>query len=160
MRRANEITIDADIVTIYGLGSRIERWPDLLPHYRKVDVLWSDVDGSRLVARMSATRDGIPVSWMCWLARDAVARRLTFRHIGGFTRGMQVVWTFEQLPDGRVTVRIIHEFRKGWPIMALDRFVTDRVVGEFFIHHIAGKTLAMVKLLAEAERLAAAEAPA
>lgn len=160
MRRVNEITIDGDLRTIYALGANVERWPALLPHYRAVDVRWRDADGRRLVARMAASRDGVPVSWTCWLERDPDEPRLTFRHIGGFTRGMQVAWTFEQLPDGRVTARITHEFRKGWPVMALDRFVSERVVGEFFVHAIANRTLAMVKLLAESDRAAAAVADA
>lgn len=150
MRRENQITIDGDVRTIYRLGAEIEKWPDLLPHYRAVDVLWRD--GDRMVARMKAWRDGIPVSWVCDQRRYPEIPRVTFQHIGGFTRGMQVAWEFDENPDGTVTVRIVHEFRKGWPVMALDRFVTDRVVGEFFIHAIAGKTLAQVKLLAEADR--------
>jgi hypothetical protein len=49
-------------------------------------------------------------------------------------------------------VRIVHEFRKGWPV--LDRFVSERVVGAFFVSAIASRTLSMVKLLAEADQLA------
>jgi hypothetical protein len=119
-----------------------------------VDVLWRDDDGRRLVARMAATRDGLPVAWTCWLERNPDTPRLTFRHIGGFTRGMQVAWDFVEGPDGSVDVRITHEFRKGWPVMALDRFVSERVVGDFFVHAIAERTLGMVKLLAEAEQRA------
>ena len=82
--------------------------------------------------------------------RDPAEPRIRFEHIGGFTRGMQVAWTFERHDDGRVTVRIDHEFKKGWPV--LDRFVSERIVGSFFVSAIAGKTLARVKLLAERER--------
>jgi ribosome-associated toxin RatA of RatAB toxin-antitoxin module len=148
MHRTNAITIDGDLQTIYALGAEIERWPDLLPHYRFVDVLWQD--GDRMVARMGASRDGLPVSWMCYQERIPEEPRITFRHIGGFTRGMQVAWTFEEHGDGLVTVRIAHDFRKGWPV--LDRFVSATVVGEWFVSAIAGKTLAQVQLLAEAER--------
>lgn len=150
MHRTNEITIDGEMMTIYRLGAEIENWPNLLPHYRSVDVLWRS--GNQMVARMRASRDGIPVSWVCFQERFPDIPRVTFRHIDGFTRGMQVAWEFEQHPDDTVTVRIIHDFRKGLPIPALDRFVTDRVVGEFFTHAIAGKTLDMVRLLAEADR--------
>ncbi len=150
MNRAIDIQIDGDLATIYRLGAEIENWPQLLPHYRDVKVLWQD--GNRCVAKMYASRDGIPVSWMCWQERDPETPRVTFRHIGGFTRGMVAVWTFDQHDDGTVTARITHEFRKGWPIQGIDRFVTDTIVGEFFTHNIAGKTLSMVKMLAEADR--------
>jgi ribosome-associated toxin RatA of RatAB toxin-antitoxin module len=152
VNRAIEIRIDGDLTAIYKLGAEIEQWPNLLPHYRDVRVRWQE--GNRCVARMYASRDGIPVSWMCWQERDPATPRITFRHIGGFTRGMVAVWTFDQHDDDTVTARITHEFRKGWPIQSLDRFVTDTIVGEFFTHNIAGKTLGMVKLLAEAERAA------
>jgi ribosome-associated toxin RatA of RatAB toxin-antitoxin module len=150
MNRTNEITIDGDLMNIYRLGAEIENWPKLLPHYRSVDVFWQD--GNRMVAKMAASRDGIPVSWLCYQERFPDVPLVTFRHIGGFTRGMQVSWTFQENPDDTVTVRIHHEFRKGWPVMNLDRWVSEKVVGEFFVHNIAGKTLAQIKLLAESDR--------
>jgi ribosome-associated toxin RatA of RatAB toxin-antitoxin module len=151
MHSAIEITIDGDLQHIFKIGSEIEHWPKLLPHYRSVKVLWQDEN--RMVARMAASRDGIPVSWMCWQERLPDEPRIVFRHIGGFTRGMKVAWEFEE-HDALVTVRIIHDFKKGWPFEPFDRFVTEKIVGEFFIHNIAGKTLRMVKLLAEADRQA------
>jgi ribosome-associated toxin RatA of RatAB toxin-antitoxin module len=151
MRSEIDITINGDLQHIYKIGSEIENWPNLLPHYRSVKVLWQD--GNRMVAKMAASRDGIPVSWMCWQERLPDEPRIIFKHIGGFTRGMKVAWEFEQ-HDDLVTVRIVHDFKKGWPVEPFDRFVTEKIVGEFFIHNIAGKTLAMVKLLAEADRKA------
>lgn len=152
MNRSDEIIIDGDLQSIYKLGSEIENWPKLLPHYRSVEIVRSQ--GNRCMARMKATRSGIPVSWSCLQERDPVTPRVLFHHIGGFTRGMEVAWDFEERPDGRVAVRISHEFRKGWPVDAFDRFVSDAIVGEFFVGNIADKTLDMVKLLAEAERVA------
>jgi hypothetical protein len=70
---------------------------------------------------------------------------------------MQVAWTFEALPGGRVTARITHDFSKGWQPAALDRLVSDKIVGGFFVHAIATRTLEMIKLLAEAERAAHAD---
>jgi ribosome-associated toxin RatA of RatAB toxin-antitoxin module len=157
MRRVNEITIDADVQTIYNLAAHVERWPALLPHYRAVEVRWLEDGGGRLVARMAARRGALPVSWVCWLEREPDEPRLTFRHIGGFTRGMRVAWTFEELPGGQIAVRITHDFSKGWPPAALDRLISDRIVGGFFVHAIATRTLEMIKLLAEAERAAHAD---
>ena len=151
MHRSNEIQIDGDLDTVYRLGSQIERWPDLLPHYRSVDILMQE--GNRYVARMRASRDGIPVSWVCQQVRDPDTPRIYFRHVGGFTKGMRVTWTFDERPDG-VTVCITHDFDKGWRPAAFDQLVSDRIVGQFFVSNIANKTLAMVKLLAESERAA------
>lgn len=150
MLRTNAIRIDGELGNIYRLGAEIENWPNLLPHYRAVEVLWQD--GDRMVAKMAASRDGIPVSWMCYQERFPDEPRITFRHIGGFTRGMNVAWLFDTHDDGTVTVRIRHDFRKGWPIMNLDRWVSEKVVGEFFVHAIASRTLEMIKLLAESDR--------
>lgn len=150
MHRVNEIEIDGDLATIYRLGAEIEHWPDLLPHYRGVEILWRD--GNDVVARMMATRDGVPVSWVCRQRRDPETPAIEFVHIDGFTRGMRAAWSFDAHADGIVAVRIAHEFRKGWPI--LDRWVSETVVGDFFTHAIASKTLAMVKLLAESDRVA------
>lgn len=149
MNSTISITIDGDLEHIYTMGAEIENWPNLLPHYRYVKVLWRDEH--RMVAKMGASRDGIPVSWMCWQERLPDEPRIVFRHIGGFTRGMKVAWTFETQGD-LVTVSIHHEFSKGLPLKAVDRLVSDRIVGDFFVDAVAGKTLAQVKLLAEADR--------
>jgi ribosome-associated toxin RatA of RatAB toxin-antitoxin module len=148
MHRSNEIQIDGDVDTIFRLGSQIECWPALLPHYRSVDILWQE--GNRYVARMRASRNGIPVSWVCQQERDPATPRIYFRHVGGFTKGMRVTWIFEERANG-VAVCITHDFDKGWQPAMLDRFVSDRVVGQFFVSNIANKTLSMVKLLAESE---------
>lgn len=150
MDRSDEIIIDGDLQTIFKLGSEIEHWPELLPHYRSVTILREH--GNRYMAEMKAHRSGIPVSWSCLQERDPSIPRIFFRHIGGFTKGMEVFWTFEERDDGTVAVRISHDFRKGWPVDAFDRFVSDTIVGDFFVGNIAGKTLKTIKALAEEER--------
>lgn len=146
MQSTNEIVIARDTATIFKLGAEIEHWPELLPHYRAVTILRQE--GHRCIAKMAASRDGIPVSWTCYQERDADTPRIRFRHIGGFTKGMQVAWTFDER-DGLTTVRIHHEFDKGWWPPFFDSFVSERIVGHFFVSNIANKTLQQVKLLAE-----------
>ena len=85
---------------------------------------------------------------------DPARRRITFRHVGGITRGMQVAWTLEPRADG-VLVEIWHAFRPRWPLVP-DGLV-QFVVGELFVDNIASKTLRRIKLLAE-ERTQAGEA--
>lgn len=152
MHLVNAITIDGDLETIFHLGSEIERWPEILPHYRKVEVLRRSSASDEVEAKMAAWRGRIPVSWTCRQRVNPLEPHIRFEHIGGFTRGMQVSWTFEPHPDGRVTVRIEHDFQKGWPL--LDDFVSDRIVGQFFVSAIAGKTLERVKHIAERQRKA------
>jgi ribosome-associated toxin RatA of RatAB toxin-antitoxin module len=150
MDRSDEVIIDGDIQTIFKLGSEIEYWPELLPHYRSVTILQER--GNRYMAEMKASRSGIPVSWSCLQERDPSIPRIFFRHIGGFTKGMEVFWTFNERDDGTVAVRISHDFRKGWPVDAFDRFVSDTIVGDFFVGNIAGRTLNTIKMIAEDER--------
>jgi ribosome-associated toxin RatA of RatAB toxin-antitoxin module len=158
MHRTNTIAIDADLDLIYRLGAEIERWPEILPHYRAVEVLQRSADGSTLEARMAARRGRIPVSWTCRQVRHPLEPRIAFSHIGGFTRGMEVAWTFERTAGRTVIVRIEHEFQKGWPV--LDGFVSARVVGDFFVSSIAGQTLARIKELAERDSAMARRVPA
>lgn len=145
MHRINRVDINGELDRIYRLGAEIERWPLILPHYRGVDLLWRQSNAA--IARMRATRSGIPVSWTCVQQRFPGEPRITFLHIAGFTAGMEVTWQFTELTDGRIRVEIIHDFRKGWPLV--DRFVSDRVVGDYFVANIADKTLARIKVLAE-----------
>ena len=148
MHRINRVDITGDLNRIYRLGVEIERWPLILPHYRAVDLLWRQENA--VIARMRATRSGIPVSWTCVQQCFPDEPRISFRHIAGFTAGMEVTWQFTELAGGRIRVEIIHDFRRGWPLV--DQFVSDRVVGGFFVANIADKTLARIKSLAEARR--------
>lgn len=145
MHTANEIVIRADAMTVYDLAAAVERWPDILPHYRWVRVL-RDHGEARLV-EMAARRDAIPVRWRAIQVLEPSIPRITFRHVGGVTTGMDVAWLFEPGPDG-LTVRIVHDFEPPWPLVG--GFVADRIIGPLFVANIAGKTLRRIKELAEA----------
>jgi uncharacterized membrane protein len=140
------IVMQVDVQTIYRLAAAVERWPELLPHYRRVRVLQDD--GACRLVEMAAMRDRIPVSWraeQCCFPDDP---RITFRHVRGVTTGMEVEWRFQSV-DGGVRVAILHDLKLGWPVIG--GFVADRIIGPFFIANIAGKTLRRIKQLAEAE---------
>ena len=136
----------ADRDLVYRLASRVEAWPEILPHYRWVRVLREDGPDQRTVA-MSAVRDVIPVRWVARQTLFPHERRIDFLHVGGITRGMEVTWTLTPTADG-TDVSIWHGFHPSWPVP--DALV-ERIVGEFFVGNIAGKTLRQIKLLAEAE---------
>lgn len=144
MHTANEIVIQADATTVYELAAAVERWPEILPHYRWVRVLRDD--GHERLVEMAARRDAIPVSWRAVQVREPAIPRIRFRHVGGVTKGMEVAWLFEPGPDG-LTVRIVHEFDPPWPVVGA--LVADRIIGPLFVANIAGKTLRRIKELAE-----------
>lgn len=62
---------------------------------------------------------------------------------------MEVAWTFAPIAGGtRVTIEHQLEFRR---VPVLSGWIGRRVIGDFFIQTIAGKTLARMKQLAEAQ---------
>ena len=147
MQTENAIVIQADPAVIYGLAAAVERWPELLPHYRWVRVLREE--GNRRLVEMAAHRDGIPVRWWAEQERFPEVPRITFRHVRGITTGMEVEWRFTPGPEG-VRVEIHHELRLGWPLVG--GLVADRIIGPLFVANIAGKTLRRIKQLAEREK--------
>ena len=142
---SNVIEIAAPAATIYALAAATERWPQILPHYRYVRVIARD--GATRTVEMGATRDGIPISWTAEQTDDAVRPGIRFRHIRGWTRGMDVEWRFE--PSERGTrVTILHDLTFAFPIAS--EWLGRHVVGDFFVRDVASKTLARMKSLAEA----------
>src|SRR5882762_2793416 len=134
MRLENTILMRGDPDRIFELGAAIEDWPGILPHYRYV-VIEERSERVR-VARMGASRDGLPIKWR---ARQEVVqeeRRILFTHIGGITKGMEVEWRIEPGPDG-VNVTIRHDL--SYPIPLLGPFFARYIVGGLFVHNIAGK---------------------
>ena len=129
---------------IFSLAAEVERWPEILPHYRYVRRLPAD-DGTRHFA-MGARRGLVPVAWAATQRPLPADRRIEFHHTGGVTRGMEVAWRFEPADEGW-DVSIEHELDLRWPLIG--RFAAERVIGPHFIDAIAGRTLRTIKGLAE-----------
>ena len=127
---------------IFDLAADVERWPELLPHYRYVRRL----PGADRRFAMGARRGPIPVRWEALQRPLRAERRIEFEHTGGVTRGMQVAWRFEER-DGAMDVSIEHRLDLGWPLIG--RFAADRVVGPQFIEAIAARTLRRIRQVAE-----------
>ena len=153
MQLENTIQVEAPADIIFRLAADVPRWAQFLPHYRYVRVL--DRRGGRMLVRMAAHRDGIPVSWTSVLETRPAERRILFRHVRGATRGMEVEWRIEPRPDGSTRVSIQHDFSPRWPLIG--GRLAHLVIGEFFVRNIAGKTLRRMKQLAEAEWAAAGQ---
>lgn len=146
MHTENEVLICGPYQAIFQAASEIERWPEILPHYRWVKIL--DTRDTVRVVEMAARRDWIPVKWTSIQEVSEAERWIRYRHIGGFTKGMEVTWTFRPEGEG-VRVRIVHDFRLGWPIIG--RPLGQYVVGDFFVKAIAGRTLATIKQRVESQ---------
>ncbi len=141
MKSTMRIRVRAPVERIFALAADVERWPQLLPHYRYVRRLPS-TNGERRFA-MGARRGLIPVRWEAIQRPSPAGRMIEFSHVGGATRGMEVAWRLEPIGDA-VEVSIEHELRTGRPLIG-------RVVASF-VEAIAGRTLGRIKTLAEADR--------
>jgi aromatase len=138
------IDIAAEATTVFALASRTERWPHYLPHYRYVRVL--EERGTTRVVEMAAKRGWIPVRWTAEQTNDPSRPHIAFRHLRGWTRGMEVEWRFEPIPGG-TRVSIEHRLSFRFPFAA--DWLGRHVVSDFFISYVAERTLARMKMLAE-----------
>lgn len=136
---------------IFELVRNIVRWPQLLPHYRRVKV--RSRRGPLVIADMIAVRRfgpvPVPVAWRAeqWSdGSDVGDLRLHFRHVAGVTRGMAVTWHIEPRSRGaRVTIE--HDFSRRLPLLGDE--VLPWIVDRLFVRPIASRTLAAFRSLAE-----------
>ena len=139
MHTGNSIIIRAPKEKIFETAANLELWPAILPHYRYIRYLERGAD--RNVVVMAAVRSGIPISWTSEQVIDREKLQVRFHHLKAFTKGMDVVWTFDDTPEG-VLVRIIHEMKFRIPPLAP---LADPIIGGFFIHYVASQTLQHMK---------------
>ena len=155
---------------VYQLAADIQDWPAFLPHYRYMRVL--EQSDTHKVADFGAVRwfglfevitndsntgkeslhyrIGFPFPCR-WRAREELFpadKRITFKHLKGITRGMWVEWRLEDCGD-HVRVTIDHELT--YPIPIVGPLFAQYVVGNIFVHSVAGKTLNCIKAKVEAE---------
>ena len=148
MHSTSSILIHAPREKIFETVSQLLRWPEMLPHYRFVRAQagppfvregWEGL-------HMSAVGGWFPVAWKAMFRADSSRLELHFEHVAAFTKGMQVVWTLTQTPEGTL-VEIFHimSFRlKGLG------FLIEPLLQHGFIEPVARKTLATFKALLEA----------
>ena len=146
--------VAAPLPVIFDLARDVERWPEHLSHYRFVRFAKRDgLDGG--VVEMSANRPFGPLGWPTFWRSEmqtiplagAKSPAIRFRHIGGITTGMDVVWEFS--PHGSGTdVRIVHVW-DGPPVPLIGSLAARSVIGPLFVHGIASRTLAGLARAAE-----------
>jgi ribosome-associated toxin RatA of RatAB toxin-antitoxin module len=139
MNTESSILIRAPKQRIFDVTSDLSRWPELLPHYRAIDYLERGDD--RHIVKMACHRDGIPISWVSEQIIDRERLEIHFLHLRAFTKGMAVVWSFDECPEGTL-VRIVHVLR--FRVSALAP-LAEPIIGGFFIENIANKTLRAFK---------------
>jgi ribosome-associated toxin RatA of RatAB toxin-antitoxin module len=144
MHKTNSIIMCVPKMTVFEAAANLELWPRILPHYRYIRYL--ERSPGRNVVVMAATRSGIPISWTSEQIIDRDRVEVRFLHLKAFTKGMRVVWTFQEVPTG-VLVEIEHDLAFRVKILAP---IADKIIGDFFIHHIANKTLQCMKSYVEA----------
>jgi hypothetical protein len=142
----NHIHIAAPAEVVVRLAGRVEDWPKILAHYRRVDVRAVRPEGR--IVEMAAVRRGVPVParWRALQRVEAMDFRVLYRHVGGVTRGMVVEWRIVPVTEG-VDVTITHDFAPNWPWPGT--LIARYIVGAFFVHPIADATLAGIKAQAE-----------
>lgn len=151
MRTIDERDADASPDIAFAVAADVERWPEILPHYRWVRFVRKDGFAAGMV-EMAAWRRFGPVGWPTWwiseMSHDAERRTVVYRHVYGITTGMDVLWEVAPRPDGGSHLRIVHEWTgPDWPLVG--RFAADAVIGPHFVSAIAGRTLAGVAREAE-----------
>jgi ribosome-associated toxin RatA of RatAB toxin-antitoxin module len=144
----NSILMRAPREAIFETAADLARWPDFLPHYRYVR--YYERSPGRNVVKMGAVRSGIPISWVAEQRIERERCEVRFHHLEAFTKGMEVVWTFEDTPEG-VRVSIAHDLAFRLPALAP---LAERIIGGFFIGHVAARTLECMKRHIEARATA------
>ena len=155
MRTVDEVTVRAPVNAIFEIVADVERWPELLDHYRYVRFRERMQGSGGGVVEMSANRPFGPLMWPTrWVSlmevqhpRDAAPPMIRFRHIEGVTAHMEVAWTFAPVTDG-THVTVLHLWNgPSWPLIG--SIAARAVIGPVFVHGIASRTLAGLARAAE-----------
>lgn len=152
MLTVDEIHASAPPDLCFRVAADVERWPEILPHYRWVRFHRKDAFGRGRV-EMAAWRPFGPLRYPTWwvseMEADSGAGVVLYHHVDGITRGMDVRWEVRgREPEGTL-LRIVHEWEgPPWPLVG--RFAADVVIGPHFVSHIAGRTLSGIAATAEA----------
>lgn len=167
MKTHNETVAEAPARACFRAGADVERWPEILPHYRRVRFRRKDGFGRGRVEMAAFRHFGplpYPVWWESEMAADPEELVVRYHHVAGITEGMDVWWRFHpaEVPaddgsDGdagagaRTRIEIVHEWDgPGWPLIGA--FAARRVIGPHFVHAVADRTLAGIRRSVEAAR--------
>jgi ribosome-associated toxin RatA of RatAB toxin-antitoxin module len=159
MTTVDERFIAAPADLCFSVAADVERWPQILPHYRWVRFHRKQAFGTGRV-EMAAWRDFAgPLRYPTWWVSDMHVApdepAIYFTHVDGVTRRMDVKWSFTPR-DGGTHVRITHAWDgPRWPLIG--PLAWQLVIGPHFVSAIAARTLKGVAV--EAERRARSATP-
>ena len=150
METNTALTIRGDLDLIYSYAAGVERWPDILPHYRSVRII-EQGERVRLVNMHCVREFGVlhwPCKWRAWQELRPEEGRILYSHVSGPARGMEVEWLLKRMPDGVLTTirHWVNSNRHSWA-----RFYWNRIIGPVFVQAIATQTLTTIKQLVEGE---------
>lgn len=145
MRTQDRLFMRAPLDRVFRAAADVERWPELLGHYRWVRMLDRRSDGG--VVEMAAWRPfgrlNYPTWWVSEMWVDRTAPGVRYRHVRGITAGMDVEWRLRPAHDG-TEVTIMHQWDgPRWPLIR--RPAAEWVIGPVFVHGIASRTLAGIR---------------
>src|SRR5438552_18948017 len=103
MHKTNSLLMHAPKMTIFETAANLELWPKILPHYRYIRFL--ERGSNRNIVVMAAQRSGIPIKWTSEEIIDPERVEIHFHQFKAFTKGMNVVGSFDERADGEL-VRI------------------------------------------------------
>jgi hypothetical protein len=152
MRTVDERVVRAPLSATFDVAANVERWPELLPHYRFVR--FRERMGGTGIVEMSAIRPFGPLPWPTWWVsimeiqhRGGAAPSIRFRHVEGITKGMDVEWSFSAVTGG-THVTVLHLWNgPSWPLIG--HIAARAIIGPVFVHGIASRTLAGLARAAE-----------
>ena len=137
--------------TCFQIAADVERWPDILPHYRWVR--FKDKQGfGQGVVEMAAWRPfpgGVkyPTWWVSQMQSAAHEPAVYYKHVAGITRGMDVKWEFNPHNSGTF-IRLFHTWDgPPWPL--IKSVAAGLIILPHFVSAIAQRTLAGVARAAE-----------
>jgi ribosome-associated toxin RatA of RatAB toxin-antitoxin module len=141
MRTVDRLFMRAPVERVFGAVANVERWPELLRHYRWVRILERQAEAT--LVEMAAWRPfglfNYPTWWVSQMWVDPETPAVRYRHVRGITAGMAVEWRLVPASDG-TEVTIVHEWSgPPWPLIR--RPAAEWVIGPVFIHGIASRTL-------------------
>jgi Polyketide cyclase / dehydrase and lipid transport. len=144
MHKEDSILIKAPLDRIFEAAANLSQWPRILPHYRWIRYI--EKSPRKNIVVMGAKRGWIPIQWTSEQEIDYVRGEVRFHHLKAFTKGMNVVWTFKEMKEG-VEVKISHDLNPTIPLIGT--FIAESIIGNFFIHYVANRTLQCMKVYLE-----------
>jgi ribosome-associated toxin RatA of RatAB toxin-antitoxin module len=147
MHTANSVIIKAPRQRIFEITSDLENWTPMLPHYRYIRFHERSENKLKNVVSMACWRGWIPLSWKSIHEIKPDVLEVHFTHLRAFTKGMVVIWRYDETPDG-VNVSITHDLNFRVPFLAP---LMEPLIGRVFVEPVACRTLATFKKILEEE---------